>query len=92
MEKPADTLCIEYFKHALHSKVMTVAVVSHLVGDWAAYAFNVPGQCHKNEWQAWEREGCKLSQHIAEAIFGDIIENINHTRELTERHKLYWRN
>lgn len=53
---------------ALHYKVLAVAK-TRIEGKWSAYCFPVPGVNHDNETYLWKKEGSKLEEKIALAIF-----------------------
>ena len=53
---------------ALDSKVL--AVSTERIDGWCAYIGAVPGRSHEVEWGEVLRIGCKLSEHVAVAIFG----------------------
>jgi len=54
---------------ALDSKVL--AVSTDRIDGWCAYIGAVPGSSHEVEWDKVLRQGCKLSEHVAVAIFGE---------------------
>ena len=56
---------------ALNRDVLAVAR-SRIEGAWAAYIGAVPGQRHGDEWQAVAREGGKLQEDVARAIFPEF--------------------
>ena len=47
-----------------------LAVATERIDGWCAYIGAVPGKNHDNEWDEVLRQGCKLSEHVAIAIFG----------------------
>lgn len=57
---------------ALASNVLAVAN-TRIEGGWSAYCGAVPGVRHSFEWQAVLREGDKLPEHIARAIFPQFV-------------------
>lgn len=56
------------FVKALHRCVLCVAT-TRAEGLWSAYCGNVPGKNHDDEWGAIWRDGDKLPEAIARAIF-----------------------
>lgn len=54
--------------HALAMRVLTVAK-TRIEGTWAAYCDAVPGWDHDKEWPAVLRNGDKLPEEVARALF-----------------------
>jgi hypothetical protein len=54
---------------ALHMNVLCVAK-TRVEGTWAAYIANVPGWDHSREYEDVLRNGEKLPEHVARAIWG----------------------
>lgn len=44
------------------------------MGDWASYVAPVPGENHKQEIEFAKDKGSRLSRHVAEAVFGRVVE------------------
>ena len=53
---------------ALDRKVL--AVLTERIEGWCAYIGAVPGKSHDKEWDEVLRQGCKLQERVAVAIFG----------------------
>lgn len=53
---------------ALSARVLVVAV-PRVECAWAAYCDAVPGQCHRDEWQAVRDHGAKLDEAVARVLF-----------------------
>ena len=56
------------FRSALHYKVLCVAT-TRIEGAWAAYCAPVPGSNHDNEMDEVLRQGSKLYEPVARALF-----------------------
>ena len=56
---------------ALACRVLVVAK-TRIEGRWNAYCDAVPGINHDDEWEEVKHHGCKLPEHIAEAIFPEF--------------------
>jgi hypothetical protein len=67
----------QVFHRAIHRRVLVVYVANTPIekpadkwpGDWAAYVVPVPGQNHKEEAAAWRRDGSKLKEKEARALW-----------------------
>ena len=68
----------EVFHRAIHWRVLVVYVANTPTeqpaagdwpGDWAAYVLPVPGQNHAAEVAAWQRDGSKLQEDEARALW-----------------------
>ena len=57
----------------LSQTVLAVASLNVSVGDWSAYIDSVPGENHRNEWQAVSAGGAKMRHSMAEALFGTQV-------------------
>lgn len=62
----------KYYTHALAQKVIAVAVVNTIYGDWSAYIDAVPGIMHKNEFMEVVNLGEKLPEKIAVILFPHV--------------------
>lgn len=66
------------YKHVLATTILVVAVVNYKpngeIFDWAAYIGTVPGYHHEDEMEMVAKEGTKLGNEIAEALFCFPIE------------------
>ena len=58
-------------RRALATHVLVVAK-TRVEGAWAAYIGDVPGVSHRFEWQLVEKQGTKLSERVARAIFPEF--------------------
>ena len=58
----------ETARTALHSNVMVYAQ-TRIEGTWSAYIFPVPGINHDLEEYLWERDGNKIAEVVARALF-----------------------
>ena len=58
---------------AIASRVLCVAS-SRVEGTWAAYCDSVPGANHNCEFREVLRQGCKLQEHVARAVFPQFAE------------------
>ena len=54
---------------ALNNKILVVS--TERIDGWCAYIGTVPGKSHDNEWGEVLRQGCKLHERVAVAIFGE---------------------
>jgi len=68
----------QVYHRAIHRQVLIVYVANTPTeqptaggwsGDWAAYVVPVPGQNHKQEAAAWRRDGAKLKESEARALW-----------------------
>jgi len=56
---------------ALGSQVLAVAQ-TRIEGAWAAYVDAVPGERHREEWEDVLKDGDKLPENVARAVFGEF--------------------
>ncbi len=76
----------EIFHRAIHRQVLIVYVAKTPTehpaaggwpGDWAAYVVPVPGQSHKAEAAAWRRDGSKLKEKEARALWPSLAADMD---------------
>jgi len=60
------------FVVALNSRVLAVAIVNILAGDWSAYVGAVEGMSHKTEFQSVADTGSKLQYELAKIMFPTV--------------------
>jgi len=54
---------------ALDRRVLVVASVNEILGDWTVYIGAVPGIDHEKEWQEVAQYGTKLPKEVGEILF-----------------------
>lgn len=54
---------------ALDSRVLVVASINKIVGDWSAYVGATNGISHDTEWKRVWESGTKLLHEIAKILF-----------------------
>ena len=56
---------------AIHSRVLVVAA-TRIEGAWSAYVFPVAGRNHRAEMVAWRKDGMRLAEDVARAMFPEL--------------------
>lgn len=64
----AETWEKTFRRRALHSRILVVAC-TRIEGMWSAYIAPVAGENHDLEWEGVWRNGNKLGQEVAQALF-----------------------
>ena len=71
--KVKPTKSHQYYILPLSTRVLLVANVNHVIGDFAVYIDAVKGINHEDEWEQIAKTGTKVDKELAIIYFTDLF-------------------